>query len=171
MGVNRDQERAFTQFVRERQVHLLRFARLLVPDSGEAEDVLQTALLRLTRHWSRNLEDPEAYVRTVLVNLAKDGHRRRHLVPRPSQSESQDLQVDHAPGIAGRALLDQVLASLPPRQRITVILRVVEGYSESETAVLMRCTAGTVKSNLSRGLAKARSVLESSHAQAEEPTR
>ncbi|GHJ49363.1 RNA polymerase sigma24 factor [Catellatospora sp. TT07R-123] len=161
MGVTPSEELDFTRFVRAHGDRLLRLARLLVPDPAEAEDVLQTALLRLTRHWSRRLDSPEAYVRAVLVNLAKDRGRRTHLVPVPVDVEPDRIGADpdHAEAVAARAQLDQLLAQLPPRQRVTVVLRVVDGLSEAETAALMRCSAGTVKSNLARGLDKVRAAL------------
>jgi RNA polymerase sigma-70 factor (sigma-E family) len=160
--VTPEEEQDFTEFVRTHGDRLLRFARLLVPDAAEAEDVLQTALIRLTRHWSRRLESPEAYVRAALVNLAKDRGRRSHLVPVPAEVDAErpaGTGSDHAEAIAARAQLDQMLAGLPPRQRVAVVLRVIDGLSEAETAALMRCSLGTVKSNLARGLDKVRAAL------------
>lgn len=167
------EEQYFTEFVRAHADRLLRFARMLVPDAAEAEDVLQNALLRLTRHWSRKLDSPEAYVRATLVNLAKDRGRRSHLVPVPVEDrfDRPTVGADHADAIAARAHLDQLLAALPPRQRVTVVLRVVEGLSEAETAAIMECSPGTVKSNLARGLDKVRTALEPSLACAEETAR
>jgi RNA polymerase sigma-70 factor (sigma-E family) len=159
--VTPSEEQDFTRFVQAHGDRLLRFARLLVPDAAEAEDVLQTALLRLSRHWLKRLESPEAYVRAALVNLAKDRGRRSHLVPVPAEpdEESPTAASDHADAIAARAHLDQVLAAIPPRQRVTVVLRVIDGLSEAETAALMNCSLGTVKSNLARGLDKIRAAL------------
>jgi RNA polymerase sigma-70 factor (sigma-E family) len=173
VGVTPSEEQDFTEFVRAHGDRLLRFARLLVPDAAEAEDVLQTALLRLTRHWSRQLESPEAYVRAALVNLAKDRGRRSHLVPVPTEADPDSLTAgsDHAEAITARAHLDQILAALPPRQRVTVVLRVVDGLSEAETAAVMGCSPGTVKSNLARGLDKVRAALEPTLTSAEETAR
>ncbi len=174
VDVTPSEEQDFTEFVRAHGDQLLRFARLLVPDTAEAEDALQTALLRLIRHWSRRLDSPQAYVRATLVNLAKDRGRRRHLVPVPVEAAvGPDLPAagtDHAEAIAAQAYLDQILTALPPRQRVTVVLRVVDGLSEAETADLMRCSPGTVKSNLARGLHKVRALLEPSLTSAEETT-
>ncbi|MEU8261920.1 SigE family RNA polymerase sigma factor [Micromonospora sp. NPDC048999] len=167
------EEQDFTEFVQVHGNQLLRFARLLVPDAAEAEDVLQTALLRLVRHWPRKLDSPEAYVRAVLVNLAKDRGRRSHLVPVPTEADpdSPEPGPDHAEAIAARTHLDQVLAGLPPRQRVTVVLRVIDGLSEAETAAVMGCSPGTVKSNLARGLDKVRAALKSTLSMAEETAR
>ena len=70
------------------------------------------------------------------------------------------LLVPHdVEAIAARARLDAILRSLPSRQRITVVLRVIEGLSEVETAEVMDCSPGTVKSNLARGLDKVRAAM------------
>ncbi len=159
-------EAAFTEFVREHGDSLLRYARLLVPDPAEAEDLLQVALLRVVGHWSQQLRSPQAYTRGVLLNLVRDRARRRHLVPVPVPEPADPGRPDVDPGpdpaeaISARARLDQVLSGLPPRQRMTVVLRVLEGLSEAETAAALDCSPGTVKSNLSRGLANARAALE-----------
>jgi len=147
--------------VRERGGDLLRYARMLIPDDGEAEDALQTALLRLTRHWSKQLDSPDAYVRATLVNLMRDRGRRRHLVPQPAMlveprtAQSPDL----AEAQSARAELDAALAQLPSRQRAAVVLRVFEGLTEAETAAVMGTSIGAAKSNLSRGLQRLRLVL------------
>ena len=157
MSVKGAAEQEFIAFVRDRGDRLLRFARLLILDPGDAEDALQLALLRLVKHWSRGVKAPEAYVRATLVNLAKDGARRKHLVPVPVDTGPREEACgDHAEAFHAQARLDLLLSQLPPRQRTTVVLRVIEGCSEAETAQLMRCSAGTVKSNLARGLASLR---------------
>ena len=160
------EEDDFTAFVHERGDDLLRYARLLIPRDAEAEDVLQVALLRLTRHWSRRLDAPEAYVRRTILNVVRDRSRRRHLVAVPviGDRDVADSRSDHASEIATEYGIQEVLALLPPRQRAAVVLRVIEGFSEAEAATAMGCSAGTVKSNLSRGLAKLRSVLAPSEA-------
>lgn len=166
-GMTETDHDEFTAFVRERGDALLRYARLLVADPAEAEDALQTALLRLLRHWPKKLDAPEAYTRAAILNIVRDGFRRRHLVAVPTEARhdrpAADSHCDDALAAAER--LGRLLAGLPPRQRATVVLRVIEGLSEAETAKALRCSAGTVKSNLARGLDKVRAALreEPSH--------
>ena len=152
-------EDGFSDFVRRRGDALTRTARLLIPDRGDAEHAVQTALLRLTRHWP--VDSPEAYVRRALVNLATDRGRRRHLVPEPAEPRDDRFRSlpDHADAHASQLFLEELLRLVPERQRSAIVLRVVEGLSESETAQTMGCSAGTVKSNLSRGLARLRDLL------------
>lgn len=150
--MNSDEERAFTEFVTSSSPRLMIFAQLLFGDPGEAEDALQVALMRLTKHWHRDLEAPTAYVRKALVNIARDRARRRHLIPMLTTfGRVADNPVENQPSATlVRESIEELLADLPPRQRVTVVLRVVEGCSEAETATLMRCAPGTVKSNLAR---------------------
>jgi RNA polymerase sigma-70 factor (sigma-E family) len=151
-------EAGFTSFVRDRGDGLARTARLLIPDRGEAEDALQTALLRLCRRWP--VEAPEAYARRALVNLAIDRGRRRHLVPTPAEPHRDPPGLpDPADALASQAYVEELMRLLPERQRAAVVLRVVLQLSEAETAAAMGCTAGTVKSSLSRGLARLRASL------------
>lgn len=131
--------------------------------------MLQAALLRVARNWSAAESGPVAYTRTALRNLAIDGSRRRHLVATPSDAQPAAPNASPNPADAHTAAqeLDGLLASLPPRQRLTVVLRVIDGLSESETATAMACSTGTVKSNLSRGLAALRTQLDTTAAHQE----
>jgi RNA polymerase sigma-70 factor (sigma-E family) len=164
MGVTGDSDSdadGFRDFVAARQASLLRSAWLLTGDRNQAEDLLQTALANVWRHWTRISRHgtPEAYVRKSMVNVHISWWRRRNL-------------VDIAPGIPmADALLEAVelrselmaaLRGLPPRQRAVIVLRYYEDLSEAETAAVLDCTVGTVKSQCHKGLAKLRDLyLES----------
>lgn len=152
-------EATFTEFVREHGDALLRTALLLVRNDTEAQDLLQTALLRLSRRWP--VEHPHAYARQTLINLSRDRNRRRHLVPEPAEPRDDRMVAlpDHADAHASQAALVQLLSLLPAKQRAAVVLRVIEGMSEAETATALRCSPSTVASNLSRGLARLRDHL------------
>ncbi len=152
-------EDGFSSFVRDHGSALLRTSRMLVRETADAEDVLQTALLRLSRRWP--VEHPQAYMRRTLVNLTRDRHRRRHLVPTPYEGleHTSSILPDLADAHAAQAALEHLLQSLPAKQRAAVVLRVLEGLSEAETARALGCSPGTVGSNLSRGLSRLRSVL------------
>lgn len=155
-----DDEISFTRFVEEHGIGLLRYARLLFGGLHEAEDGLQAALLRVVRNWDNAVLSPVGYTRTALRNLAVDGSRRRHLVAVPSNREPQSVHApDVADAYAAAAALDAVLSGLPPKQRVTVVLRVLDGMTEAETASILGCSTGTVKSNLSRGLTAMRADL------------
>jgi RNA polymerase sigma-70 factor (sigma-E family) len=154
----------FAEFVTRWSPALLRVAFLLTSDRGEAEDLLQTALLKTSRHWGR-LSDREAayaYVRRVIVTTHTSWRRRRR-VHEVLLDQFPDQRAPEAPAIeAGRAL--QALEDLPPRMRAVVVLRCYEGLTEAETAEALGCSVGSVKSQASRGLARLRAVLDQSHA-------
>jgi RNA polymerase sigma-70 factor (sigma-E family) len=150
--------RDFDEFVVGRSAALLRTAVLLTGDRYDAEDLVQTALLRTARHWPRALENPDAYVRRVLVNLAYDRSRQRRRHPEVP-GDVPDRAVDAGQGEDRDELL-RMLAELPARQRATVVLRFWEDLSVAETATLLGCSEGTVKSTTSKALANLREVLD-----------
>lgn len=119
VGAQFDDE--FADFVRRWSPALLRVAFLLTSDRGEAEDLLQTALLKTARHWGR-LADREAaypYVRRVFVTTHTSWRRRRrvHEVLVDELPERYDEQPAVLPGRALRALDE-----LPPRMRAEPLL-------------------------------------------------
>jgi RNA polymerase sigma-70 factor (sigma-E family) len=158
--VDKEFDDEFAEFVTRWSSALLRVAFLLTSDRGEAEDLLQTALLKTARHWSK-LKDREAaypYVRRVLVTTHTSWRRRRRvhevlLDQLPDHPTSEPTAIE-----AGRAL--QALEQLPPRMRAVVVLRCYEGLSEAETAEALGCSVGSVKSQASRGLARLRGLLD-----------
>ncbi|GAA3130590.1 SigE family RNA polymerase sigma factor [Streptosporangium carneum] len=149
----------FVAFVAARGTSLLRVAYLACGDEGEAEDLLQTALERTYRNWDRVRRDnPEPYVRRVIVNTAISRARRRailRIIPTHTPPESSARQAD----VDLRHVLMDTLRALPPRQRAVVVLRYWEDLSETQTAEILGCSAGTVKSQASKAIAKLRLVI------------
>jgi RNA polymerase sigma-70 factor (sigma-E family) len=159
--VERDDQAAFTTFVRERGLGLLRFATALTGDPHLAEDLLQGALERVYGKWARisRRGDPEWYVRRSLVNAARDGWRKRQRQPEVfelGQGAGVYLPFDE---IVTRDAVRGALAALPPRQRVVIVLRYWEGLTESETAQLMGTSVGTVKSQGHRAMKALREQL------------
>jgi RNA polymerase sigma-70 factor (sigma-E family) len=146
----------FDDFVAARSGRLLRTAYLLTQDHALAEDLLQTALTKAWFAWDRIEGHPEPYVRRILVNTYATWWRRRwngeqatDVVPDPGDPD--------ATGRAGeRQDLWEAMARLPRRQRAVVVLRYFEDLSVAETAHVLGCSNGTVKSQLSKALAKLR---------------
>jgi RNA polymerase sigma-70 factor (sigma-E family) len=157
----RDADMSFEDFVRARSSALLRTAILLTGQNrAEAEDLLQTALERAYRHWARicATEEPERYVRRILANASTD--RWRRLARRPEDFAAvpygEPAVPDSSAEIANRDYLLRALATLPPRQRAVLVLRYFDDLSEGETAQLLGCSLGTVKSHAARALARLR---------------
>lgn len=157
-------EAEFVEYVRADGSRLLRIAYLMVGNRTDAEDMVQIALLRVMRAWSRAQDDPRAYARRVLTNLATD--RWRWLRARPHQvalDESFDVPstADDAAewGVDTRRDLLDALRRLPARQRAVLVLRYFEQMSEAETAAVLGLAPGTVKTHTARGLASLRERL------------
>lgn len=146
----------FDDFVASRSPALLRTAFLLVRDMQLAEDLLQTSLTKAWFSWKRINGDPEPYVRRILVTTSVSWWRKRwtHETPIASVSDVPAADVAEWPAYAGEVWA--ALGRLPRRQRAVVVLRYVEDRTEIETADLLGCSVGTVKSQCSKALAKLR---------------
>ena len=146
----------FEEFVLTRSPALLRTAYLLVRDLQLAEDLLQTSLAKAWFAWNRVDGDPEPYVRRILVTTSVSWWRQRwtHETPTavvPERSMPEGSAWPHDGDEVWNAL-----GRLPRRQRAVVVLRYVEDRTEAETADLLGCSVGTVKSQCFKALAKLR---------------
>jgi RNA polymerase sigma-70 factor (sigma-E family) len=152
-------EHDFGAFVAARATSLLRVAYLACGDETEAEDLLQTALERTYKRWDRvRYDNPEPYVRRVIINAAISRARRRailSIIPMHSPPERSARATD----VDLRHVLMEALRGLPPRQRAVIVLRYWEDLSETQTAEVLGCSVGTVKSQTSKAMAKLRSAL------------
>lgn len=151
---------SFDAYVAARYPALVRTATLLTGDHHEAEDLVQGALVKAVAVWRRIADDPEPYVRRILVNdnISRwRRHRGRVTVwgdptggrDRPGPEEPAEERLD----------LAAALATLAPRQRTVLVLRYFEDLTERETAALMGIAVGTVKSQTRDALARLRRVL------------
>ncbi|AJE83240.1 MULTISPECIES: SigE family RNA polymerase sigma factor [Streptomyces] len=152
----------FEEYVRTRQDALLRSARRLVPDPVEAQDLLQTALVRTYGRWDgiadKRLAD--AYLRRVMINTRTEWWRARKLEEIPTEQLPESSVEDTTEQQADRELLRDIMAVLAPKQRSVVVLRHWEQMSTEETAAALGMSTGTVKSTLHRALARLREELE-----------
>ena len=149
----------FAEFVAARSPGLLRSAWFLTGDAGRAEDLLQTALAKAWRHWSRvsRADSPEAYVRQVIFTTFVSSWRRRWRAEVPTGSMPDDAApVDVAQLVVLRDAVRRALARLPRQQRAVVVLRYVEDRSVAEVASLLGCSEGTVRVQASRAMATLR---------------
>jgi RNA polymerase sigma-70 factor (sigma-E family) len=143
----------FDAFVAARSRVLLRTAFLLTRDHALAEDLVQTALAKAWFHWARIREDdPEPYVRRILVTTYSSWWRRRWNGEIPTADMPETPTPDGEDGLD----LWDAIGRLPRRQRAVVVLRFYEDLSEAETARLMGSSVGTVKSQTAKALAKLR---------------
>ncbi|MGW2645026.1 SigE family RNA polymerase sigma factor [Streptomyces sp. NPDC001393] len=152
----------FASYVRARQPVLLRTARSLTANPSDAEDLLQTALAKTYVAWER-IEDQRAldgYVRRALLNTRTSQWRKRRVdeftcdeLPEPEPVPGDD---DPAERQALHDAMWRAIMKLPARQRAMVVLRYYEDLSEAQTAEVLGVSVGTVKSAVSRALAKLR---------------
>jgi RNA polymerase sigma-70 factor (sigma-E family) len=160
-----DDEDAFAEYAAGALARLRRIAYLLCQDWHRAEDLTQIALTKLYVHWRRAsaADNLDAYVSAILMNAylseqRTSWRRRTHVF-----ADAADLLPPAADAEAPPedALdLRAALRTLPPGRRAIVVLRYYCDYSIDQTAQLLGCSAGTVKSQTSRALTQLRDVLD-----------
>jgi len=143
----------FDAFVSSRLPALLRFGRALTGDEHRAADLVQDALERVLARWA-GVVDPEAYVRRVMFTRNVSSWRR---VRREWPTAEVPERIYSTP--ERDAELFVALRSLPPRQRAVVALRYLEDLTEVETARILGCSVGTVKSQHSDAMKRLRTLL------------
>jgi RNA polymerase sigma-70 factor (sigma-E family) len=151
----------FAVYVRARQRAFVRFAYLLTGDPHEAEDLVQSAFAKVYRRWDAIQGFPDAYVRRTIIN--ENASRWRRAWRHREVVDSPLVEALEPPGqeVAGRdAELWARVLGLPRQQRAVVVLRYYEDLTEAQTAEVLGCTVGTVKSHASRALGALRVAVQ-----------
>lgn len=157
----------FREFMHGRWPAMVRLAYALTGDQGHAEDVAQAAFARAYASWPkvRRTENPEAYVRRIVVNENRNRFRKQRVTERltdtpPEPGSGTGSAADATSQYDERSALMAALRRLGPRQRAVVVLRYWLGLTEAEAAAELNCSVGTVKSQASRALATLRQSAE-----------
>lgn len=148
-----DESASFDAFVAGRSRALWRSAWLLTGDVHRAEDLVQTALSRTYPHFERIGPGFEAYVRTTMYRTYVSWWRRRWTSELPGEVDPGDSE---APDLALRRDIRRALDALPKQQRAVVVLIYFDDLTGPQAAEVLGVSVGTVKSTLSRALAKLR---------------
>jgi RNA polymerase sigma-70 factor (sigma-E family) len=158
---------AYREYVSGRLDQLRRTAYLLCGDWHTADDLTSTALVKLYRHWrtASAAGNLDAYVRRILLNAWLDERRRpwhrerssEHLPEPPAdRAAATDGATDR---ITDRVAVLAMLAELPPRRRAVLVLRYFCDLSVEDTAEVLGCSTGTIKSQTARALDALRGKL------------
>ncbi|MBY5163705.1 RNA polymerase sigma factor [Salsipaludibacter albus] len=143
---------ALERFVEDRYATVVGMLTLYVGQRHVAEELAQDALVKLVRHWDEvaAMDNPEGWLTTVAFNTARSWWRRRYAEQRARRRHGASDSVDVAPDTSTAVVVREAVGDLPPRQRQVVVLRYFVGCSVAETAEVMGCAEGTVKSLSSR---------------------
>lgn len=161
----------FDAYVAAAWQRLLRSAWVLTQDWDSAQDLLQTALIKVAPKWGAVAGGaPDAYVRKVLVNTYLSWWRRRWRAEVPT-AQVPDRAVERRDEVEVRAALAAALAALPRQQRAVLMLRYHADLTEAATAQALGITVGTVKSHTARALATLRTRRDLQGLLIEEGTR
>jgi RNA polymerase sigma-70 factor (sigma-E family) len=156
-----DRDKGFAAYFASRSSAMRGTAYLLCGDWHRAEDLVQTAFIKLYRAWHRigAHEKLDAYTRQVLVRTFLDETRRGFFRRERPTADDTDRPVPGLGNVEDRLVLLRALADVAPRQRAALVLRFWEDMSVEETAKVMGCTPGTVKSQVARGLSAMRDLV------------
>ena len=156
--MNKTRHEEFREYVAARGPALLRAATQLTSDRAEAEDLLQAALAKTYLAWDRinDRASVDGYVRRAMVNTQISWWRRRKLEIYPTDELPDQPVDDHTRRSEMHDALGRALDRLPPRQRLAVVLRYYEDMPEAEIAEVLGVSVGTVKSTVSRAMARLR---------------
>jgi RNA polymerase sigma-70 factor (sigma-E family) len=152
----------FDEFLREQLGPLVRFAGVLTADTYLAQDLTQDALVRAHARWGRigRMDRPDLYLRRMITNGYLSWRRRwavRVIQPVADADRlSAATSPDHALRLVDQDQVSALLATLSRRQRAVLVLRFYEGRSDEEISTILGCSAGTVRSHVSRALASLR---------------
>jgi RNA polymerase sigma-70 factor (sigma-E family) len=165
--VNERREAEYVEYVQARLPWLRRVAYLLCQDWHGADDLVQTAITRLFANWprARRMDNLDGYVRTILVRVfiserRSSWFRRVALAGIPAEETTAAADPDTVLDLDTVLDMREALAVIPPRQRATLVLRFYCDLDVEQAAIVLGCSAGTVKSQTSKGLAALRRVLE-----------
>lgn len=148
-------------FCEEQHGRVLAMLTVYLDDRQVAEELTQDALVRACRDWHRVrlMSNPNGWISTVAFNLARSWFRRQYAARRARARQEAANSVQPATRDQATALtVRAAVASLPRRQREAVILRFLDDRSVAETATIMGCSTGTVKTHTSRALSSLRDL-------------
>jgi RNA polymerase sigma-70 factor (sigma-E family) len=154
-------DRRLDDYVQGQWPALVRYATALCGDPSEAEELVQSALVRVAVRWPlvRDKDNPGAYVRRAILHGFFNVRRRLRARETSYAELPEGPGTDATASVAETLTVRRALLALPPRQRAVLVLRYLEDRSEQETAQLLGCSVGTVKSQTSKGLAKLRDAV------------
>jgi RNA polymerase sigma factor (sigma-70 family) len=175
----------FEEYVATRGPALIRFASRLTGSQHRAEDLVQDALAKAYQRWEsiQRKDQPDVYLRRVLVNAAKSWWRPRRNQEVPvdepvgplaihGRDAGQDAGRDHGRGFgpgfsrdfsaesAERDEMWRLIGTLPARQRAVLVLRYYEDLDDTTIAAILDCSPATVRTHAMRALTLLRSHFE-----------
>ena len=165
VGVGIDRDTLVAQLFEQEGAALVRLARLFTDDRNAAEDLVQEAFIRLHKsaHRMRSQDKAAPYLRSIVINLARDHNRRgmmslRHQEAVPAGT-APDAPEDRLLLNEEQMILLEDVRALSPRQRDCIFLRFYLELSEREIADTLKISPNSVKTHCRRGLASLREKI------------
>ncbi|GAB3776260.1 RNA polymerase sigma-70 factor (sigma-E family) [Nocardioides ginsengisegetis] len=143
------EQEEFAEFVRAQHASLFRTAYLMTGDYQRAEDIVQTALVKVFLRWRQiqSMSQPGAYAKRIVANQTLSWWRRRSSTESVVDTLGDRGVPGHEERVTEHDTMWRAVLQLPPRQRAVIVLRYYEDLSEAETAEVLDMAVGTVKSH------------------------
>lgn len=135
----------FDEFYAREYEWAVRFTTALTGDIDVAEEIVQDSFIRIAGRFS-TIDSPKAYLRATLTNGAMTRLRRLRLERRYAPARSAPWTPDHL------VEFSDVLAALPTRQRVAIVLRYLEDLDDTQIAAVLSCRRSTVRTLVQHGL-------------------
>lgn len=156
----RSDDEGFEAFFAARRGALCRAAFFLTGNDDAAEELFQSAMVQAYARWghiARRSDDPEAYVRMIMLNKTRDNWRSLvRQKKRAHETHARHFVADTTDVVLEREVIGDLLRQLAPQQRAVLFFRFGLDYSEAQTAEALRCRIGTVKSQTHKALSRLR---------------
>jgi RNA polymerase sigma-70 factor (sigma-E family) len=152
---------SFREYIATRLDPLRRTAYLMCGDWHSADDVVSTAVVKIYQNWRRvsRMENVDAYVRRAVINAWLDERRRPWRRERSVPELPPRAQLGGDEAVNNRLAIPKHLDALPARRRAVIVLRYYCDLSVEETAQVLECSTGTVKSQTARALETLRASM------------
>jgi RNA polymerase sigma-70 factor (sigma-E family) len=161
--LNEEEQNGFRDFVTARMAPLRNLAYVACGDWHIAEDAVASTLAKLYPRW-RRVDRPDLYAKKMVLRAVIDESRRPWRRERSaSDALPESQQSDLAADVDEKLRMRTALLRIAPRQRAVLVLRFYLDHSVEETADILGCSTGTVKSHGARGLARLRELLGTDH--------
>jgi RNA polymerase sigma-70 factor (sigma-E family) len=156
-----EEEASYREYCASRVRALRRAAVVLSGDWHDAENLVQDTLIKVYVEWRRirSMDDIDAYVKRMLINTFLDNRRRSRHMREAIAGDLPEAPLDSPYPLEDQLEVRQALGTLETSQRAILLLRFYGDLSIEETAQVLRCSEGNVKSETARGLAALQRAL------------
>jgi RNA polymerase sigma-70 factor (ECF subfamily) len=159
-GLKRKDETAFKKVMSMYKNQIFNYLNQMLGDKGLAEEITQDTLVKVYfKAGHLKTDNLKAWIYKIATNLARSEFRKRKIKHLLSLAEVNDSECAYQPAIGNEIMLEQMLAKLPDKYRVPLVMRELNNFTFEEMADILKKPIGTVKSLVFRGRQQVKSTL------------